>query len=61
MNIPLISSSIILAVVFAVAGVTKLLDREGSRAAARSFGVPDRLVGVVGLGVLSRSLQPPLS
>lgn len=51
MNIPLISSSIILAVVFAVAGVTKLLDREGSRAAARSFGVPDRLVGVVGLGV----------
>ena len=51
MDVALISSTVILAVVFALAGVTKLLDRDGSRAAARSFGVPDRLAGIVGLGV----------
>ena len=51
MNIALISSSIALAVVFATAGVAKMLDRDGSRAAARSFGVPDRLAGIVGIGV----------
>lgn len=51
MNIALISISIALAVIFATAGCAKLLDRGGSRAAARSFGVPDRFAGVVGLGL----------
>lgn len=40
-----------LAAVFAVAGFAKLIDRDGSRKAARAFGVPDRLVGVVALGL----------
>ena len=40
-----------LAAVFALAGVTKLVDRQGSREAVRAFGVPDRLADVVGLGL----------
>jgi peroxiredoxin/uncharacterized membrane protein YphA (DoxX/SURF4 family) len=39
----LLVSAVFLAVVFAVAGVAKLLDPKGSRGAARAFGVPDRL------------------
>jgi thiol-disulfide isomerase/thioredoxin len=41
----------LLAMVFAAAGVGKALDRAGSRRAASSFGVPDRLAGAVALGL----------
>lgn len=47
----LLVASLVLAAVFAAAGVAKLLDREGARAAARSFGVPDRLAGSVATGL----------
>src|SRR4051794_41797257 len=40
---------ILLAVVFATAGVGKLLDLQGSKAAARDFGVPRSLASVVGV------------
>jgi len=42
-------SRIVLVVVFATAGVGKLLDLDGSRRAVRDFGVPDRLAGISGL------------
>ena len=44
-------TGVLLAAVFGLAGVSKLLDIRGSRAAARSFGVPGRLTGLVGLGL----------
>ncbi len=47
----LLFASLALACVLAVAGVAKLLDRNGSRNAARSFGVPERLAGAVALGL----------
>ena len=40
-----------LTAVFAAAGIAKLLDPRGSRDAARAFGVPDRLAGVIARGV----------
>jgi methylamine dehydrogenase accessory protein MauD len=40
------AGALALAAVFAVAAATKLLDREGSSIAMRSFGVPDRLAGI---------------
>jgi thiol-disulfide isomerase/thioredoxin len=43
--------SLLLAAVFAVAGMAKFSDRGGSRDAARGFGVPDSLAGAVGVGV----------
>jgi methylamine dehydrogenase accessory protein MauD len=46
-----LAARLILFAVFAVAGVAKLLDREGSREAARGFGVPESLSGAVGLGL----------
>jgi peroxiredoxin/uncharacterized membrane protein YphA (DoxX/SURF4 family) len=39
---------IVLAAVFVLAGVGKLLDLEGSRRAVRDFGVPDRLSSLAG-------------
>src|SRR6478672_6687391 len=39
---------LILGIVFVVAGVAKLLDREGSRRAVGDFGVPARLAGPLG-------------
>jgi peroxiredoxin len=42
---------VLLACVFALAGVAKLADLPGSRVAAVGFGVPERLAGVVGLGL----------
>jgi methylamine dehydrogenase accessory protein MauD len=50
-EIVLVIGSLVLAGVFAVAGVAKLLDGDGSRHAARAFGVPDALAGVVGSGI----------
>jgi peroxiredoxin/uncharacterized membrane protein YphA (DoxX/SURF4 family) len=41
-------SRLVLVVVFATAGVGKLLDLEGSRRAMRDFGVPDRLADAFG-------------
>jgi thiol-disulfide isomerase/thioredoxin/uncharacterized membrane protein YphA (DoxX/SURF4 family) len=43
--------ALVLTGVFATAGVAKLLDPRGSREAARSFGAPDRLARVVGVGL----------
>jgi methylamine dehydrogenase accessory protein MauD len=41
----LLAARLILAVVFGVAGVAKLLDPGGSREALRGFGLPERLAG----------------
>ena len=46
-----LAARLILFAVFAVAGVAKLLDREGSREAARGFGVPESLAGASGSGL----------
>ena len=46
-----ILSTVLLAVIFAAAGIAKLFDRDGSRTAARAFGAPDRLAGVAGIGL----------
>jgi thiol-disulfide isomerase/thioredoxin len=51
MDALLLTASIALAAVFAVAGSAKLLDRAGSRIAARAFGVPDRLAGEVAVAL----------
>ena len=51
MTVPALVASAVLVAVFAVAGVAKLLDRAGSREAARSFGVPERLSGLVAVGL----------
>ena len=51
MTAALAVAALVLAAVFAVAGVAKLADRKGSREAARAFGVPDPLAGVVGTGL----------
>ncbi len=51
MTVSALVASAVLAAVFAVAGVAKLLDRVGSRVAARSFGVPERLSGFVAVGL----------
>jgi thiol-disulfide isomerase/thioredoxin len=40
-----------LACVFAVSGIAKLTDRDGTRQAVAGFGVPSRLVPVVALGI----------
>jgi methylamine dehydrogenase accessory protein MauD len=42
---------LLLAAVFATAGVGKLLDLKGSRAAMRDFGVPGNLANVVGVAL----------
>lgn len=44
-------AALLLALVFGVAGVAKLLDRSGSQEAARGFGVPEPLAGAVALSV----------
>lgn len=45
MEIVILLLRVILAAIFAVAGVGKLIDRNGSEQAARDFGVPERVVG----------------
>ncbi len=45
MNAVLLVLRLVLALVFLVAGVAKLSDRDGSREAAQAFGVPARLAG----------------
>jgi peroxiredoxin/uncharacterized membrane protein YphA (DoxX/SURF4 family) len=45
----LVIARLLLACVFALAGIAKLLDRDGSRRAAAGFGVPERLAGAVGI------------
>ncbi|HEX5731463.1 MAG TPA: MauE/DoxX family redox-associated membrane protein [Blastocatellia bacterium] len=46
MEFALLAVRLFLALVFGIAAVAKIADREGSRRAARAFGVPERLVGV---------------
>src|SRR5689334_16406782 len=48
MGITLLTSRILLALVFGVAGVAKLNDRAGTRLALTSFGVSERLVMPLG-------------
>src|SRR3954453_727619 len=45
----LLAAQLVLAAVFALAGVTKLLDVNGSRRALVEFGVPERAAPVAGL------------
>lgn len=49
MTTAVLAVRVFLAAVFAVAGVAKLRDLDGSRAAMRDFGVPGRLAGVAGV------------
>lgn len=49
MDVVLLTSRSLLAVVFVLAGVTKLLDPSGSRQALISFGIPVRLNTSIGL------------
>src|SRR5215212_5398116 len=49
MDVVLLIARLLLAAVFLVAGVAKLLDLRGSRAAMSGFGVPERLAGPLGL------------
>jgi thiol-disulfide isomerase/thioredoxin len=44
-------SQLLLAVIFAIAGVAKLLDRVGTRAAAEAFGVSPRLAPALATGL----------
>lgn len=48
MSVVLLSARLLLAAVFLVAAVAKLADREGSRRAARQFGVPAPLSSLIG-------------
>lgn len=45
----LLGARVLLAVVFATAGVAKLLDQSGSRRTLADFGVPERMAGTAGL------------
>jgi thiol-disulfide isomerase/thioredoxin len=40
-------ASLVVGSIFAVAGIAKLLDRDGSREAAKAFGVPERFAGFI--------------
>jgi uncharacterized membrane protein YphA (DoxX/SURF4 family) len=48
MDAPLLIARLILAATFAIAGLVKLADLEGSRRAVEEFGVPRRLASTVG-------------
>lgn len=67
MSAALLAARLVLAAIFVIAGVAKLADLPGSRRATREFGVPERLAGVVGLGVpiaelvIAASLVPAVS
>ena len=45
----LVLARLILCAIFGVAGVTKLLDRQGTREAVRNFGAPTTFVGPIGI------------
>jgi uncharacterized membrane protein YphA (DoxX/SURF4 family) len=49
MTTAVLAGRMLLAAVFAVAGIAKLRDLEGSRAAMRDFGVPARFAGPAGV------------
>src|SRR5215208_2566598 len=49
MNVALLTARLLLALVFAVAGVAKLADREGSQQAIVDFGVPSAIAAPLGL------------
>ena len=51
MSAALLIARLVLAAVFAVAGVAKLADLQGSRRAVAAFGVPTGLAGVVGVAL----------
>lgn len=49
LNAALLTARMLLCLIFAVAGVTKLTDRAGSRRAMVGFGVPSALAAPLGL------------
>src|SRR5215208_6910540 len=49
MDVLLLAARLILAAVFVVSGISKLLDLSGSEAAMRSFGVPERFTRAGGI------------
>ncbi|HUG13857.1 MAG TPA: MauE/DoxX family redox-associated membrane protein [Thermomicrobiales bacterium] len=51
MDLILLLARLVLAVVFAVSGIAKLLDRAGTRRAMLDFGVPPRLAAAFGVGL----------
>ena len=51
MNVAVLTATLALAAVFAVAGLAKLRDPRGSREATAAFGVPRALVGTVAIGL----------
>lgn len=51
MDLVLLAARLVLAAVFAVAGVAKLADRDGFRRAVEDFGVPAKLSAVVAIGL----------
>lgn len=51
MSVVVLISSLVLAAVFAVAAVTKLTDRTGTREAVVAFGAPERLASFFALGL----------
>ena len=51
MDLALVAARLLLAAVFAVAGLAKLTDRAGSRQTLADFGVPVALAGLFGLAL----------
>src|SRR5579859_320189 len=51
MDLALLLARLVLAAVFALAAITKLLDRNGSRGAVAAFGVPAALANPVSLAL----------
>lgn len=49
MDVVLLFARLVLAAVFVVAGIAKLIDHAGSRQAVRDFGVPASLAGPLGM------------
>src|SRR5919109_1921050 len=49
MGVALLVSRVVLALVFGVAGLAKLADRDGTRAALADFGVPTKLAPSLGI------------
>ena len=49
MDVALLTARLLLAAVFLVAGLAKLVDRSGSRSSLVNFGIPSRLAGPLGV------------
>lgn len=58
MDAALLIARLVLVAVFALAAITKLLDRDGSRQAVAAFGVPPALANPVPLALLVWLARP---